>query len=36
MQATTATIESKGFIEEMDEFLTDLQKWKDKRAVIDG
>ena len=32
MQATTATMESKSFINEMDDFLKDLQSWKSKRA----
>lgn len=32
MQATTATMESKSFIREMDDFLKDLESWKTKRA----
>ncbi len=32
MQAATATMESKSFINEMDDFLKDLQSWKSKRA----
>ena len=32
MQATTATMESKSFIREMDDFLQDLESWKTKRA----
>lgn len=32
MQATTANMESKSFIREMDDFLKDLESWKTKRA----
>jgi len=33
MQSTAATLESKNFIKEMDDFLKDLQKWKEKRDM---